>query len=115
MKLTSNIAFILFYFSQLFGEDDPDQDVSPDTADPEAVSEAGEKALAAEATQNGNVKRVSTRQWAQEISYDPKKLFTKFFEDDIKYLLSMENLWKSRKPPVPLSWNDLPENGKLLN
>ena len=24
-----------FIFSQLFGEDDPDQDVSPDTADPE--------------------------------------------------------------------------------
>ena len=26
---------IYLFFSQLFGEDDPDQDVSPDTADPE--------------------------------------------------------------------------------
>lgn len=25
------------HFSQLFGEEDPDQDVSPDTADPEAT------------------------------------------------------------------------------
>lgn len=25
------------YCSQLFGEEDPDQDVSPDTADPEAA------------------------------------------------------------------------------
>ena len=28
-------------FNQLFGEPDPDQDVSPDTADPEAVADAG--------------------------------------------------------------------------
>ena len=28
-------------FNQLFGEPDPDQDVSPDTADPEAVAGAG--------------------------------------------------------------------------
>lgn len=28
-------------FNQLFGEPDPDQDVSPDTADPEAVANAG--------------------------------------------------------------------------
>lgn len=79
----SNILF----FSQLFGEDDPDQDVSPDAADPEAVASAGQNAL----TENseGNVQRVSTRQWAQESKYDPEKLFNKFFQDDIKYLLSM--------------------------
>lgn len=28
-----------FFFSQLFGEDDPDEDVSPDMADPEAAGE----------------------------------------------------------------------------
>lgn len=28
---------ILIFYSQLFGEEDPDQDVSPDTADPEAA------------------------------------------------------------------------------
>lgn len=29
-----------FNFSQLFGEDDPDEDVSPDTADPEAAGQS---------------------------------------------------------------------------
>jgi ubiquitin-like 1-activating enzyme E1 B len=29
-----------FFSSQLFGEADPDQDVSPDTEDPEAAGEA---------------------------------------------------------------------------
>lgn len=89
--------------SQLYGEDDPDQDVSPDTADPEAAGDAGENASKSDSAL-GNVQRVSTRQWAQEIDYDPSKLFNKFFQDDIKYLLSMENLWKTRKPPKPLSW-----------
>jgi len=28
---------VIKYCSQLFGEEDPDQDVSPDTADPEAA------------------------------------------------------------------------------
>lgn len=74
------------HFSQLFGEDDPDQDVSPDTEDPEAKVD-GENSV----TESGNVKRVSTRQWIQEIDYNAEKLFDKFFLDDIKYLLSMGN------------------------
>jgi len=52
---------------------------------------------------------VSTRQWAQNNGYDPQKLFQKLFHDDIKYLLSMENLWKKRRPPTPLDWNNLPD------
>lgn len=76
----------------MFGEDDPDQDVSPDSADPEAVGNAAETALNTEAEKDGNIKRVSTRQWAQENDYDPEKLFNKFFQDDIKYLLSKGKL-----------------------
>ncbi|KAL1488153.1 hypothetical protein ABEB36_015111 [Hypothenemus hampei] len=95
------IVWAKHLFNQLFGEDDPDQDVSPDTEDPEAKSE-GENSL----TESGNVKRVSTRQWIQEIGYDAEKLFNKFFMDDINYLLSMENLWKKRTPPKPLSWDN---------
>lgn len=72
----------------MFGEDDPDQDVSPDTADPEAAGNAGEEAIKAQ-NESGNVERKSTKQWAQEIVYEPEKLFNKFFRDDIKYLLSM--------------------------
>ena len=67
-----------------------------------------------EATEEGNVKRVSTRSWALSCSYVPEKLFTKLFCDDIKYLLSMDNLWKKRKPPTPLEWNNLPDAGTVM-
>lgn len=96
------IVWAKHLFNQLFGEDDPDQDVSPDTADPEAAgSVANNLHLSTDA---GNVQRTSTRQWAQQTDYSDVKLFNKFFNDDINYLLSMENLWKSRKPPEPITW-----------
>lgn len=103
------IVWAKHLFNQLFGEDDPDEDVSPDTADPEAAGDAADGALNSEITEDGNVKRVSTRNWALSCDYDPEKLFTKLFCDDIKYLLSMDNLWKKRKAPTPLDWNKLPD------
>ncbi|PNF27775.1 SUMO-activating enzyme subunit 2 [Cryptotermes secundus] len=103
------IVWAKHLFNQLFGEDDPDEDVSPDTADPEAAGDAGEDALKISTNENGNVQRVSTRNWAQSCKYDPQKLFHKLFHDDIKYLLSMDNLWKKRIPPTPLFWGNLPD------
>ncbi|XP_046818916.1 SUMO-activating enzyme subunit 2 isoform X2 [Vespa crabro] len=103
------IVWAKHLFNQLFGEEDPDQDVSPDTADPEATDTAAQGSLESESNSKGNVDRVSTRSWAQSCDYDSKKLFTKFFHDDIKYLLSMENLWKKRRPPTPLDWSNLPD------
>ncbi|KAJ9591777.1 hypothetical protein L9F63_001713, partial [Diploptera punctata] len=103
------IVWAKHLFNQLFGEDDPDEDVSPDTADPEAAGDAGEEALKAKTNEAGNVERVSTRSWAQSCNYDPEKLFRKLFHDDIKYLLSMDNLWKKRRPPTPLVWGKLPD------
>ncbi|XP_012536941.1 SUMO-activating enzyme subunit 2 [Monomorium pharaonis] len=103
------IVWAKHLFNQLFGEEDPDQDVSPDTADPEAADTAGETALQAESNDKGNIDRVSTRIWAQSCDYDSEKLFTKLFHDDIKYLLSMDNLWKKRRPPTPLNWRELPD------
>jgi ubiquitin-like 1-activating enzyme E1 B len=91
--------------SQLFGMADPDEDVSPDSADPEAIGNAGNTALESEK----NEEKVSTLQWAQSHNYDPKKLFQKLFHDDIKYLLSMENLWQRRQAPIPLDFDDLPD------
>lgn len=46
--------YIIFIFSQLYGEEDPDQDVSPDTEDPEAAGDAGQRALGS-ASSNGQV------------------------------------------------------------
>ncbi|XP_012225113.1 SUMO-activating enzyme subunit 2 [Linepithema humile] len=103
------IVWAKHLFNQLFGEEDPDQDVSPDTADPEAADTAGEEALQGKSNDKGNIDRVSTRVWAQSCEYDPEKLFTKLFHDDIKYLLSMDNLWKKRRPPTPLNWRELPD------
>ncbi|XP_071174369.1 SUMO-activating enzyme subunit 2-like isoform X1 [Mytilus edulis] len=101
-------------FNQLFGEDDPDQDVSPDTEDPELAGDAGKSAMEKEASETavGGIERKSTRTWATGTAYNPHKLFNKFFKDDIKYLLSMENLWKKRRPPTPLEYSDLPKDTK---
>uniref|UniRef100_A0A182F540 SUMO-activating enzyme subunit n=1 Tax=Anopheles albimanus TaxID=7167 RepID=A0A182F540_ANOAL len=96
-------------YDQLFGESNADEDVSPDTADPEAGEKAGEEALAKEANKEGNVDRVNTRTWAQQCDFDPAKIFNKLFFDDIKYLLSMSDLWKTRKPPMPVKWESLEE------
>lgn len=93
-------------FSQLFGEYNADEDVSPDTADPETSGGAGADALSANATAEGNVERTSTRKWAQNTDYNPEKIFNKLFHDDIEYLLSMANLWKSRTPPIPIKYAD---------
>ncbi|KAK6983770.1 SUMO-activating enzyme subunit 2 [Biomphalaria glabrata] len=103
-------------FNQLFGEDDPDQDVSPDTEDPELAAEAGQAALSTEAKKDtiGGIERKSTRSWAMETGYDAEKLFNKLFRDDIKYLLSMENLWKKRRAPQPLDFQELPGKGEAM-
>lgn len=104
------IVWAKHLFNQLFGEDDPDQDVSPDTEDPEASGEkAGEAAANKEGNQSGNVTRKSTKQWAQECDYSTQKLFQKLFNDDIKYLLSMDKLWAKRRAPTPLDWDCLPD------
>jgi len=105
------IVWAKHLFNQLFGEDDPDQNVSPDTEDPEAAGDqAGEVAAQREANGDGNVERKSTKAWAQENGYSTQKLFQKFFNDDIKYLLSMDKLWAKRRPPTPLDWDCLPDS-----
>ncbi|KAH9489747.1 SUMO-activating enzyme subunit 2-A [Bulinus truncatus] len=103
--------------NQLFGEDDPDQDVSPDTEDPELAANAGQAALSTEAKKDavGGIERKSTRAWAMDNDYDAEKLFNKLFRDDIKYLLSMETLWKKRRPPQPLDFNDLPGKDEVIS
>ncbi|XP_077291435.1 ubiquitin-like activating enzyme 2 [Arctopsyche grandis] len=104
------IVWAKHLFNQLFGEEDPDQDVSPDTKDPEAAGNAAQQALGASSSNvEGNVERTSTRTWAHSCNYDPTKLFNKLFKDDIQYLLSMDNLWKTRRPPTPLDINNLPD------
>ena len=44
-----------------------------------------------------------------------EKVFEKVFNTDIHRLLSMQDMWKTRKPPVPLSYTDysLPSNSEI--
>ncbi|XP_013867673.1 SUMO-activating enzyme subunit 2 [Austrofundulus limnaeus] len=102
------IVWAKYLFNQLFGEEDADQEVSPDTADPEAAWNPEETAARATASEkDGDIKRVSTKEWAKSTGYDPVKLFNKLFKDDIMYLLTMDKLWKKRKAPTPLDWQQL--------
>lgn len=101
------IVWAKHLFNQLFGESNADEDVSPDTADPEAGADAGEAALKADSNEKGNVERVNTRTWAKQCDYDPEKIFNKLFYDDINYLLSMSSLWQKRTPPKPAKWDTL--------
>jgi len=107
------IVWAKHLFNQLFGEEDTDQDVSPDTEDPEAAGDqSGEAATSKESNGAGNVERKSTRQWASDCDYNTQKLFQKFFNDDIKYLLSMDKLWAKRRKPTPLDWETITAKGE---
>ncbi|XP_026570114.1 SUMO-activating enzyme subunit 2 [Pseudonaja textilis] len=102
------IVWAKYLFNQLFGEEDADQEVSPDRADPEASWEPAEaEARARASNEDGDIKRVSTKEWAKSTGYDAVKLFTKLFKDDIRYLLTMDKLWRKRKAPIPLDWNEI--------
>ncbi|KAM3608843.1 uncharacterized protein V6R79_005606 [Siganus canaliculatus] len=106
------IVWAKYLFNQLFGEEDADQEVSPDTADPEAEWNPEETAARATASEkDGDIKRVSTKDWARSTGYDSIKLFNKLFKDDIMYLLTMDKLWKKRKAPTPLDWQQLEKSG----
>lgn len=126
------IVWAKHLFHQLFGEDDPDNDVSPQVTD-DALAPIKDEMKngtkenghtndeAIDVSINGNTtggsdsdeKKSSseqpktTRDWAEQNSYDPALLFHKLFNVDIKYLLSMENLWKNRTKPTPLDYLNL--------
>lgn len=94
-------------FHELFGEEDPDNDISPAN---ETEIENGHQ------TSNGDThseaKRISTREWATRNQYDPVLLIHKLYNEDIHCLLRMENLWKQRQRPRTLDYGDLvAENG----
>lgn len=94
------IVWAKHLFHQLFGEVDPDNDVSPQMEQSQTNG-----------SNNNHAKKtpISTRDWANEHSYDPVLLFEKLYNHDINYLLSMDNLWKERAKPRPLEYSKLKE------
>ena len=43
-----------------------------------------------------------------------KQVFAKVFTDDIDRLRSMDDMWKSRKPPESLHYNSIAEEAKSI-
>jgi ubiquitin-like 1-activating enzyme E1 B len=104
------IVWAKFLFGQLFGEPDDEQQVSPDSADPELAN-------GQESDKKGNIARVNTTEWAEKNDWDPVLLFDKFFNEDIGQLLKMSKLWEKdgRKKPTPLVYKDIAGKGDALN
>ncbi|KAL3096926.1 hypothetical protein niasHS_002642 [Heterodera schachtii] len=117
-------------FNQLFGESDPDDDVSPETVTSDGMGDQknsqtmdndgtttngsvisadnGNSSANDAITKNG---KMSTRQFAEATDYGPKQIFEKLFFDDINYLLSMADLWKERKKPTPIHFMQIIDEG----
>ncbi|CAF3607821.1 unnamed protein product [Rotaria socialis] len=95
------IVWAKFLYNQLFGdnEDPNNEDVTPDSDDPENANNELENKT------NGH-HRVSTRDWIHKEmeEFDPKRIFNKLFFDDIIYLTSMKNLWEKRRQPIPMEY-----------
>uniref|UniRef100_A0A673WUB2 SUMO-activating enzyme subunit 2 n=1 Tax=Salmo trutta TaxID=8032 RepID=A0A673WUB2_SALTR len=121
------IVWAKYLFNQLFGEEDADQEVATLENSNTATSlpsidqrgnPADTEARATASDQDGDIKRVSTKDWARSTGYDAVKLFNKvgfsLFKDDIQYLLTMDKLWKKRKAPLPLDWLEIQKLGKIL-
>uniref|UniRef100_A0A1I8B0I3 SUMO-activating enzyme subunit n=1 Tax=Meloidogyne hapla TaxID=6305 RepID=A0A1I8B0I3_MELHA len=117
-------------FNQLFGENDPDDDVSPEALDSmESFPTVSENSstdntstnghhTAKENSANGSNEDINqpkihlnTRQLAEQNGYEPKHLFDKLFHTDINYLLLMADLWKERKKPIPIKFSELVSSG----
>ena len=74
--------YLLFLnYSQLFGEEDADQEVSPDRADPEASWEPMEaEARARASSEDGDIKRVSTRNGLNQLDMIPLNFLPSFLK-----------------------------------
>eukprot|EP00049_Salpingoeca_infusionum_P013170 m.246172 g.246172 ORF g.246172 m.246172 type:complete len:508 (+) comp15374_c1_seq19:896-2419(+) len=111
------VVWAKFLFNHLYGEADPDNDVAPNPDDPELRGDEGASEVQAQSVEKaaeGQGKRgqvgansavdppenKSTRQWAEENEFDPKTLLNKLFVKDVKVLLTLESLWKTRAKPL---------------
>ena len=75
------IVWAKYLFNQLFGEEDADQEVSPDRADPEASWEPMEaEARARASSEDGDIKRVSTRNGLNQLDMIPLNFLPSFLK-----------------------------------
>ena len=108
------IVWAKHLFYQLFGENDPDNDVSPQMDEKQIdVDKLAENNKSSDNNNENTVSQpISTRELAIKHNYEPEILFDKLYNHDIQYLLSMDNLWKNRSRPKTLDYSLL-TNGEV--
>jgi hypothetical protein len=96
--------------SQLFGEEEEDE------TDLDNALSAGENAAEIDSLRKQarafKTIRQALRDPATPTEEIAKKSFQKVFNEDIKTLLSMKDMWKSRKPPTALDWDSIQEDSQ---
>lgn len=88
-----------YLFTEIFGtsEDDaPELDHSEDSDNAKEIANLRKEAQA--------LKRIREAMGSEDF---PRLVFDKVFKEDIERLQSMEDMWKSRKPPVALDYDAL--------
>ncbi|GAB7350736.1 hypothetical protein MBLNU459_g1287t1 [Dothideomycetes sp. NU459] len=95
-----------YAFAELFGisEDDaPDLDHSEDSENSAEIENLRKEAAA--------LKKIRMAMGSDEF---PRRVFEKLYTEDIERLIGMEDMWKTRKAPTALSFDDLaPEVAKV--
>ena len=88
-----------YLFAEIFGaseEDTPEFDHSEDSENAKEI-----KNLQKESQELNKIRQ------SMGTNESPRKVFDKVFSDDINRLRSAEDVWKTRKPPTPLSFDEL--------
>ncbi|GLB41204.1 putative ubiquitin-activating enzyme active site [Lyophyllum shimeji] len=102
-----------YLMGQLFGEDE-DAGAELDEAEKQGENATEIAALRKEA-QAFNTVRAAIRSALPEENKDAAKLvFQKVFNADIKNLLIMADMWRSRAPPVPLDFDEIMDGTFVL-
>lgn len=89
-----------YLLPELFGEseDAPELDASEDTDNAEEIAKLKEEAQA--------LKKIRESMGSDDFA---KQVFEKVFKEDIERLVKMEDMWKDKTPPEPLSYDKLAE------
>lgn len=95
-----------YAFAELFGtsEDDaPDLDHTEDSGNTDEIENLRKEAAA--------LKKIRMAMGSEEF---PRRVFEKLYTEDIERLISMEDMWKTRKAPTALQFDELlPEVAKV--
>ncbi|RVX74204.1 hypothetical protein B0A52_02036 [Exophiala mesophila] len=95
-----------YLLPELFGtaEDEaPDLDTAEDSENAKEIQKLKEEAQALKKIRESMGSETFTRQ-----------VFDKVFSEDIQRLASMEDMWKTKSPPQPLSWDSLEQEASSV-